>query len=312
MADAHCSERTGPQALVFDVETLATRDGPGLRTVVFLKGCPLRCTWCSNPEGQRPEMDLFWESPRCQGCGECVEVCPWQAVELVEGRPSFDRAICSGCSDMPCIQACPTGALSAKGQTRTADEICDLVTRDLRLYWNSGGGVTFGGGEPLCYPDFVAEVAGHLSRFGVSTAIETCGHWPWERVEHALRLAELVYFDLKTLDRERHERLCGRPNDLILRNLARMAAQMPDKTVVSIPVVPGLNADPESLTRLLDHVSTLGLRRVKFVAYHSFGLGKYEALGRPYPHAEMDEPIQPQLLEWARLAATSMGLEAID
>jgi len=297
------------RAPIFDVQTLGTRDGPGLRTVVFLKGCPLRCSWCSNPEGQSAAPSLRWHGSRCQGCLTCAASCPARAVSLSpEGWPRFDRSRCVSCSDKPCIARCPAGALDRVGRDWTADELFELVRRDIRLYWNSGGGVTFSGGEPLLYPALMAEVAGRLARLGVETAVETAGLWRWDDVADALEACALIYFDVKALDDELHRQLTGCSNQQILANLARLSQAHPDRVCVSLPLIPGALDSPARLDEVGLYLRGLGVSRVRLLPYHRLGEGKYEALGLDLPAEPGPAALSPSLISEIHAALRALGL----
>ena len=294
-------------APVFDIQTLSTHDGPGIRTVVFLQGCPLRCTWCCNPEGQSAGGQLRWRAVRCRGCKACVAACPQGAVAGDTPRPVFDRTKCAGCTQRDCIAACPASALDVVGQVMQAQDVLLTLKKDLRLYWNSGGGVTLSGGEPLLYPEFVAEVAAGLARVGVGTALETCGAWDSDSAQAALEACALVYFDVKSLNEKTHEKFTGRSNRGILRNLAMLANRCPSRVCISVPVIPGLN---DTLAEVLDigqHVVQLGLSKLRLLPYHRLGLAKYEGLGLTYAHP-CDRQVDMELLSEMARRLRSQGL----
>jgi pyruvate formate lyase activating enzyme len=306
---------TEASAPVFDIQTLATRDGHGLRTLVFLQGCPLRCTWCSNPEGQADRPQLRWRRAVCTGDMACRNACGHGAVRVLragDGKsavPAFDRDQCARCDDHACVGQCPTGALVLSGRRMTSDELFAEVMKDIRLFWNTGGGLTFGGGEPLLHPDFVADVAVRLRRYGVGTAVETCGEWNWARAEAALAAAERIFFDLKTLDPEMHCRLTGRSNENILANLKQLAAGSPEKIVVCLPLIPGLGDIVENTRSIGGFLRSLGLGRVRLLPYHRLGLGKYDTLGRSYPHQAWDGDLDQALVTAARDILAGLGFD---
>jgi pyruvate formate lyase activating enzyme len=281
--------------MIFDIQTLATQDGPGIRTVIFFKGCPLRCTWCSNPEGQISSPQLRWRAAKCTGCLSCMRACSEKAV--IEGpRPDFDRVICNQCKTRKCIEECPGGALSAWGKTMTADLALKEIRKDIRLFWNTGGGITFSGGEPFLYPDFISGISRKLKDLSIKIAAETCGFWNWDEVSDALELCDLIYFDLKTLDDDLHRAFTGKSNSVILANLARIAARWPQKITVSIPIIPGVVDTKEKIGEIGRYAKGLGLMRLRILPYHRLSLGKYESLGIPYPHGNWDREIDISLL----------------
>jgi pyruvate formate lyase activating enzyme len=295
-------------APVFDVQTLAIHDGPGIRTVLFLKGCPLRCSWCCNPEGQRLEPELRWRGARCSGCLACVDGCRAGAVAVRDGRPLFQRQRCVVCQDRPCLAACPTGALDLVGALRGAAALWELLRRDLRLFWNTGGGVTFGGGEPLLHPRLIVEIAGRLRAVGASAVLETCGLWSLPEVTSALDACSLVYFDLKALDDDAHRRCTGASNAPILHNLARLLERRADSVVVSLPLVPGLLDSRERASAAGRRLVELGARRVRLLPYHRLGEGKYASLGRPVPEVS-GAPITATLVAEVRDDLLALGLD---
>jgi pyruvate formate lyase activating enzyme len=301
-------------APVFDIQTLATRDGEGLRTLVFLQGCPLRCAWCANPEGQSTAPQLLWHAEKCVGDLACASACPKGAVTPAENEgtatPRFERRLCDGCDDHACVASCPAEALSIAGRPLTPDGLFNAVRKDIRLFWNSGGGVTFGGGEPLLHAEFVAAVADRLLAYGVGTVIETCGEWEWAAVAPALERAERIYFDMKTLDPERHRRFTGRTNGTILANLKRLAETMAAKVVVSLPIIPGVGDTVEDARGAGRFLASLGLSKARLLTYHRLGVGKYALLGRQYPFAEWDRPVAAGNIAEVRAELESCGIEA--
>lgn len=214
-------------APIFDIQHLCTHDGPGMRTVVFLKGCPLKCTWCSNPEGQASYPQLRWRSKKCANCFSCVNSCPRKAVSIEENEqgkfPAFNRSLCYDCNSRDCIENCPTDALVITGSTITADELFRILKKETRLYRNTGGGVTFSGGEPLMFPGFIGNVLKRLKEIGINTAIETCGFFQWDKAVETLQLCDMVYFDIKTADDEIHKKFTGKSNKVIWENLEKLS-----------------------------------------------------------------------------------------
>lgn len=266
----------GLSGRVFDVQRFSLHDGPGIRTVVFLKGCPLRCAWCANPESQQPGPQIAWFENLCAGCGRCAESCPQGAITMDESRVRTDRRLCVACG--ACAAACPRGARRLLGREVTVDEVMAEVRRDAPFYRRSGGGVTFSGGEPLAQPGFVLACLERSRRWGYHTAVETCGQVRWEDLRAAARVTDLFLYDLKQLDSAGHERLTGVGNKLILENLEKLL-EIGAEVTVRVPVVPGANDDAESLAALAAFVAGHpGVRRVELLPYHTLGLHKYDAL----------------------------------
>ena len=277
--------------LCFDIQQYAVHDGPGIRTLVFLKGCPLRCLWCANPESQSFRRDIRQLFSRCRGCLRCATACAAGATTGAPGSPPVvQRQTCSACTTYACAEACPERALLVVGRPLSAAECLAIVGRDLPFYRNSGGGLTFSGGEPLCWPEFVAAVLDGCRSRGIHTVVETCGDVPPAAFEVALTLADLIYFDIKTAQPAEHLRFTGRPMAQILDNLTRVAATRRDSLVLRYPVVPGVNDHAEALRALLAIAARLRPSSVQLIPYHGFGVPKYRELGRPY---SLDEALTP-------------------
>lgn len=264
------------EGIVFDIQRYSLHDGPGLRTNVFLKGCPLRCHWCANPESQsaQPELALF--AHNCITCGQFAEACPvcWShpdGNEELEQKYGLRAAVC------------PTGAIHWAGRQRTAGEVIREVLRDAPFY-EDGGGMTLTGGEPTMQPDF-AEALLRLARAEfISTAIETCGHTRWAVFERLLPYLDNILFDLKHTDSEIHRAFTGLGNELILANLRQLAA-LGAPVTVRVPLIPGFNASASSIQAIAGFVQSLGgpVKSVDLLPYHTLGKAKYKALGRDYP-----------------------------
>jgi len=284
--------KTDCRATVFEIERFALNDGPGIRSVVFFKGCPLRCRWCSNPESQSPGPELFYRPRTCLACGRCVEVCPQGALRL-RATLEIYRELCNACGQ--CVQACNTESLSLAGRELAVGEILQELLRDEIFYRNSGGGVTFSGGEPTAQPEALRVLAGLCRDRGLATCLETCGFFPWEAIEEALPALDLVLFDLKHLDSGRHQELTGAGNELVLANLRRLV-EAGIEVVVRFPLIPGINDDPAHLGRLGDFLKGCapGLR-LDLLPYHRLGNSKYGGLGRPCPLEEVVPPTEEQL-----------------
>jgi len=267
--------------IVFDIQRFSLQDGPGLRTLVFLKGCPLRCAWCSNPESQRPEPQLLYDGDRCTLCLACVPVCPSGALTSAgEGSLSYDLTLCTACG--ACVTACPNAARSISGKEMSVEEVLASVLRDAPFYRRSGGGVTISGGEPTFQPDFARLLLSAFKQHGMDTAVETCGHADTRTFLSVAEAADHVFFDVKHLDRARHIELTGVPNELILDNLRALMHIHPDVTV-RYPLVPGWNDGGDDLRSFAQYLLRLPrMPLVEFVPYHRYGEHKYRLLGREY------------------------------
>ena len=282
-------------ATVFNVVHGSFVDGWGVRTTVFLKGCPLRCRWCCNPESQRREPELRLIADHCSGCGKCLSVCPQGALSLEGGLVQVDRSRCNGCGK--CVPVCWPGALEIWGKRRTAEDVFAECLRDEAFYRESGGGVTLSGGEATLWPEFCLEMIQRCHSHQIPVAIDTCGQVTTpERVE-VLQQADLILFDVKGLDPERHRQNTGVPNEVILQNLALLEeAEKP--VIIRYPVIP--NHNRQEAAAIADFLAGLKcVKRVDLIPYHQYGTGKYEELGRQYALSEesIPQPEQQQLLE---------------
>ena len=257
--------------LVFNTQRFCLHDGPGIRTLVFLKGCPLRCAWCSNPESQSPNAELMHLRRLCAVCGSCAESCPEDAITMTDDGPRIDRERCTICGD--CVAACPTGAMAISGTAYGVDELVALVTRDREFFETSGGGVTLTGGEPLAHPAFAADVLAALRDRRILTAIETCGCADWEAFERVLPHTDLFLFDLKHHGAERHREGTGVSNNRILGNLRKLASTGAE-IAVRIPLIPGFNMDRDDVLAMARLAEDAGVRNLELMPYHRLGQGE--------------------------------------
>ncbi len=274
---------------VFSVERYAVHDGRGIRTMVYLKGCPLRCLWCANPEGQeeRPQVLTFPE--RCIRCGHCEAACPNGAarrgMRLDDLQPS---TICEGCGR--CADVCPAEARRLFGRQMTVGEVLEIVLKDRAFYRKSGGGITLSGGEPTAQAEFGTELLHACHCQGLDTAMETCGYTSFPLLAGMAQHVDEILYDLKHMDREAHRRLTGVPNDPILRNLKRLDAQG-HAVVVRVPVIPDFNDSRENLMATAAFVARLSsVRAIELLPYHNYGSGKYRHCGREYALPDLTLP----------------------
>ena len=280
------------QGIVFDIQRFSIHDGPGIRTIVFLKGCPLSCRWCSNPESQQLQPQIMFEPKRCIKCGKCFAVCPEGALSA--DNPYFiDRDKCISCG--ACADVCVTDALVMKGESMTVWQVMQELQKDATNYRRSGGGVTLSGGEPLGQSDFARELLKACKQQGWNTAMETTGLASKEVIQDVMPHVDIAMADLKTLDPEIHKEWIGVDNRQILENLLRIS-QLSGKTVVRVPVVPGVNDNEKAMTGVAEFASLMGVDTIHLLPYHSFGENKYGLLGRTYPMGDMPSPA-PELVE---------------
>ena len=229
---------------VFDIQRYSIHDGKGIRTIIFLKGCPLKCRWCSNPESQKPIPELFYMHSKCIGCGMCVQACPQKAIALDQERIQIDRDVCSRCFE--CTKACPSTALIQKGVLMTVEEVVHEAIKDRVFFDKSDGGITISGGEPFFQHEFTIDILKSLKSRGIHTAVETTGFVPWGHLESALPFIDTVLFDFKHCEEDKHKENTDVSNALIKANLRKVLAAHND-VIVRIPVIPGFNDDQESI-----------------------------------------------------------------
>lgn len=265
----------------FNVQRFSTEDGPGIRTTVFLKGCPLHCAWCHNPEGLSPDPELVWYDVRCIGARDCLSACPEHALDLTSAGMCIDRERCTACG--ACADACPAAALEVIGRRWTPEQLLAEVQKDLVFYETSGGGVTLSGGEPMAQAAFTTELARLCRAAGLHVALDTCGLVPWPLYESVLPWVSLVLYDLKVWDPHRHRLATGVSNAQILDN-ARGISASGIPMWVRTPVIPGYTADAENLAALARFIAEElpMVRRWDLLAYTNLGRPKYRRLDRVY------------------------------
>jgi len=272
---------------IFNIEGYAVYDGPGIRTLVFLKGCPLRCLWCQNPEGQDPRTQLLFFPDDCIGCMRCVSVCPNGAVEQTDEKIVVKLDKCRRC--FKCVEVCPVEARKRTAKFLTAEEVVEEVAKDRAFYRRSNGGVTLSGGEPLMQPDFTSEILRLCHERNIHTAIETAGFGAQDDFMKVLRYTDFIFFDIKHMDSKKHKAAVGVGNEKILENLKRVPK---NKTlVVRIPIVPGVNDSEKNILDTARCVSKLKkVKKIELLPYNKLGVLKYERLGRPYLLPNVDRP----------------------
>ena len=286
------------KGIVFDVKRFAVHDGPGIRTTVFLKGCPLRCQWCHNPEGQSIEPELVLRDSLCMACGACVPSCPHGAISIKEGHAVTDRDQCLACG--ACVEVCHAGARELAGQEITPHEVMAVLERDIPFYDESGGGVTFSGGEPLFQGDFLEAILEACRDRGLHTTVDTCGFCSWEQLDAIRHHVDLFLYDLKLMDDARHRELTGVSNALVIGNL-RALSQAGHIIILRVPVIPGVTDDPETVRQIGSFASALpSLYRVDLLPYHNTAAEKYRRLDRKYHLIEVLPPSNQGMHELAQ------------
>jgi len=287
------------KGLIFNIQRFSIHDGPGIRTTVFMKGCPLRCLWCSNPESQDPFPNLMVRDLQCTGCGACVKVCPRGAVSISEesGR-RIDWSRCNHC--LACVEACIYGSLNICGRQMTVGEVMKEVLADADFYRNSGGGVTVSGGEALLQADFVAALLRACREQGIHTALDTTGFAPREKAEEVIACTDLVLFDIKHLDPLKHREATGVGNHRILNNLFTLAKGK--RLWLRMPVIPGYNDTDENIRAVADLAKSVRAERLSLLPYHEGGKSKSAQIGKTYAFPGGTPPSDDLLSRLQKLA----------
>jgi pyruvate formate lyase activating enzyme len=273
---------------IFNIERFATGDGPGIRTLVFLKGCPLSCKWCSNPESQKTEPEIIYYQNKCSGCKKCLESCPEKAISH-DQKLGFivDRKKCTACGK--CVEVCYYDARDLSGKQMTVFEIIEIINKDKKYYDNSGGGVTLSGGEPLLQPEFTRELLRACKKRRIHTALETSGFSSWEHFKSIIPYLDLIFFDFKHIDSESHYNYTGVRNEKILKNLENLDDKFTwGDIIVRIPFIPGFNSNNETQRQMFKYIGRFkNIKRIEIMPYHRLGILKYSGLGRDYDLPEL-------------------------
>lgn len=279
---------------IFNIQHYCIHDGPGIRTNVFVKGCPLHCLWCANPESQSAVPQLMYRADKCVGCGACMEVCPKHAIVFLDGKVKTDRQLCDGCGS--CISACKVDAREIMGRTVTAGEVFDEVMQD-QLFYGTDGGITITGGEALANPKFTMALLQLCRQAGISTAVETCGFASWEVMKPILEWCDVVLYDEKQMDSDLHKKYTGQGNELILENLKRINDELNCDIWVRVPTIPGYNDSAENIAAVGAFVkeNLLHCSQVHLLPFHRMGEGKAEQLEKDENGFQSEVPTQEHM-----------------
>ena len=270
--------------IITEIKRFATHDGPGIRTTVFLKGCPLRCKWCANPETHKPYPEIYFIAKKCQECGECTKVCPEDAISMNKEQ-KIDRQRCTLC--MRCVDACKYGALQKVGTEVTPEEVARKIEEDYPFYLHSGGGMTLSGGEPLCQPDFTSRLFEICHEKNISTVLDTCGYAKTKDVERVIRHTDIVLLDIKHMSPTEHKKWTGVSNELILKNAELMASRC--NVRISLPLVSGINDSEANVRQTIEFAISLGIEYIDVLALHKLGESKYQFLGLQSPFSSFEK-----------------------
>lgn len=296
------------EVLIFEIERSSTVDGPGIRTVVFFKACPLRCLWCQNPESQRPFPEIRWNSEKCIGCKKCIEACPQSAISLVNNKLVTDRDLCINCG--ACAKVCFAQARELSGKYMTVEEVFNLIKRDIVFYLNTGGGITVSGGEATIQAAFLIDLFKKCKEANIHTALDTCGYTEWDVLKNILHYTDLVLYDLKQMDPDKHYTYTGVPLDNILKNLKKID-EMGISTWIRTPVVPGYTDNEENIAKISSFIIDLKhLKRFELLPYHSYGRQKYPMLDRIYRLKEVEPPSLERMNKLKEIAK-SKGIKEV-
>ena len=294
-ASAQPAEADKHGAVVFDVKRYAINDGPGIRVTIFLKGCPLACRWCHNPEGISPTVQKMYSRDKCIGCGECVSICPIEACELTPDGIVTDNSICLRCEQ--CAEVCPALATEMSGRYESIADLLKVIESERPFFDQSGGGVTFSGGEPLLYPDFLIRILDACGQLNIHRTIDTAGLAKTKTLLKVAKRTDLFLYDLKLMDSEKHKQWTGVGNRRILQNLEALANTGAD-IQIRIPLINGVNSDEQNINATAEFIAALpGPRKsVRLLPYHNMAAGKAAKLGQEYDPGIMAEPSEEELL----------------
>ncbi|MCX6282760.1 MAG: glycyl-radical enzyme activating protein [Bacteroidetes bacterium] len=292
------SKLTG--GFIFDIQGFSVHDGPGCRTLIFLKGCPLRCLWCSNPEGIRPFPEPLYKESKCLFDLYCLKACPHEAITVIGDKDNrlleFDKEKCSKCDTYDCVGVCLTGALAKGGSYIEIEDLYNRIKRD-RQYWGENGGVTLTGGEPFAQPEFASALFKRCYEAMIHTAVETSGDIPWKNLEPSLPWLEWIFFDLKHMDGTSHKNLTSSSNSRILENAMQLGREFKGRLVFRLPLVPGMNDTDENILATAGFILSTGRHELNILPVHHLGREKYQLAGMVYKLPGFEMTTREKLVE---------------
>jgi len=294
--------------IIFDIKRYAIHDGPGIRTTVFFKGCPLACPWCHNPEGIEPSPQVVYRKSKCIGCLECVDACPEKALSAGPDGIITDDALCNLCGT--CVKVCPAAARELVGENKTVESLMDIIRKDVPFFDTSGGGVTFSGGEPLMQAEFLLEMLKACGKEDIHRALDTTGYTDLDTLKLVARHTDLFLFDLKFIDLKKHRHYTGVSNEHILKNLETLA-QNNSRVIIRIPLIPGINDDDDNINRTVSYLDHLPqIESVHILPYHDFQKSKYDTFSMNYKARDVNPPSPARVEEIRKqLAGTGLNIE---
>lgn len=286
--------------MIFNIQKCSIHDGDGIRTLVFLKGCPMECLWCANPESQSYKAEIMESQALCIECGVCQQVCPESAIPSSSNGYKIDRSLCTDC--FKCTEHCYAESKVIVGKDYSIEELFDEIEKDRPFYSMSGGGVTFSGGEPLTHPVFLREITKKCHENGINVVVESCGYGIYDEFKEALPYIDSMFLDIKHIDSNIHKDLTGKGNELIFENIKRIA-EYGIPITARTPIVPGYNDSPENIIGISEFISTIpGITEYELLAYHNLGESKYNSLGRPYDLKGVQSPSDEEMRDLVKCA----------
>ena len=281
--------------IIFSIKKYSIHDGPGIRTTIFFKGCPLNCWWCHNPEGISPERELYIWDDKCIGCGDCLKICPTGAISQINDSIQTDMKKCTLCGQ--CVETCPTEAREIIGNKITVSQLMEEMGKDTIFYDNSGGGVTFSGGEPLTQPLFLFALLQECKRQKIHTAVDTSGYISTETLIEISKSVDLFLYDIKFIDNFKHKKYTGVSNKIILKNLKELSS-INKKIIIRIPIVPGINDNDKNIIEIGEFVASLkNVNQVDILPFHNIGVEKYKKFGMNYRLADVQYSSENRIAE---------------